>query len=49
MRAVIKWGILVFIVWWVIVDPAGAAAEAQKLAGLASRAATSISTVVSSI
>ena len=49
MSKIIKWGILIFVVWWVIKDPTAASAEAQKIAGFASQAATSLSAVVSSI
>lgn len=49
MSKVVKWVIVVFVAWWVIKDPTAAGAEVGKLAALASHAAGSLATAISSI
>ena len=49
MNSVVKWLIVAFLAWWIIHDPAAVGAEVGRIGALASQAASSLSTVVSSI
>ena len=49
MSTVVKWGLAAFAVWWVITQPSAAGAAVHHLATLATQAATSLATVISSI
>ena len=49
MSKLAKWGAIVFAAWWIIHDPASAGHAVHHLASFATRAATSLATVVSSI
>lgn len=45
----LTWVIVIFIAWWVIHDPGSAGTAVQHLGALATKAATSIATVLSSV
>lgn len=47
--SIVKWGVVAFIVWWVIHDPASAALAVQHLGNFATRAATSLATAITSV
>jgi hypothetical protein len=49
MNRVVKWGLLAFAAWWVIKDPTAAGQFIHKAGALASQAASSLATLVSSI
>lgn len=49
MDKIVKWGLLAFVAWWIIHDPGSAGAAVHKIGNLATQAATSLATLVSSI
>ena len=49
MSKLIKWGLVVLVVWWVIHDPTAAGHAAGKLGDFLTHAAASLTTAISSI
>lgn len=49
MNRVVKWGLIGFAAWWAIKDPTAAGQFVHKAFALASQAAASLATLVSSI
>lgn len=49
MNRAVKWGLVALVVWWVIHDPASAGHAAGHLGDFLTKAATSLTTALSSI
>ena len=49
MNKFVKWGGVAFIGWWIVTAPASAGHEVGNLGHLATHAATSVSTLISSV
>ena len=49
MNNFVKWGLIAFAVWWVVKDPTSAGHAASNFGDFLTRAATSLTTALSSI
>jgi hypothetical protein len=49
VNRVVKWLAIAFVVWWVVTAPSAAGLAVHNIGHLAARAATSVSTLMSSI
>lgn len=49
MNRIVKWLLIAFVVWWVVTAPSAAGLAVHHLGTLATKAATSVSTLMSSI